>query len=87
MGTSRMAKQLFLFSQKAMRDAWTSGAVTPGMAMMETLPFSWKACRPVRLPGPSSLPRKASGVTVRTEPLLPPWRVRTSSLPEPPHSS
>ena len=22
-----------------------------------------------------------------TEPLLPPWRVRTSSLPEPPHSS
>ena len=87
MGTSRMAKQLFLASQKAMRAAWTSGAVTPGMAMMETFPFSWKAWRPVRLPGPSSLPRKVSAETVSTEPLLPPVRVRISSSPVPPQSS
>ena len=57
MGASRMAKQLLRPSQKAISADWTSGMVTPGMARMETLPFSWKAWRPVRRPGPSSLPR------------------------------
>src|SRR6266852_8188208 len=58
---SRIAKRYLLFSQCEMTASWIAGSLMPGASTREISGMSLKTLRPVRRPGPSSLPMNRPG--------------------------
>src|SRR5467141_270366 len=59
---SRIAKRYLLFSQCEITASWIAESVWPGAQTREISGMSLKTCRPVRRPGPSSLPMYSAGL-------------------------
>src|SRR4051812_8178961 len=60
---SRIAKRYLLFSQCEITASWIAESVCQGAATSEISGMSLKTLRPVRRPGPSSLPMYSAGFT------------------------
>src|SRR4051812_16083956 len=58
---SRIAKRYLLFSQCEITASWIAESVWPGAQTREISGMSLKTFRPVRRPGPSSLPMYSAG--------------------------
>src|SRR5207302_7542685 len=59
---SRIAKRYLLFSQCEITASWIAESVWPGAQTREISGMSLKTFRPVRRPGPSSLPIYSAGL-------------------------
>src|SRR5439155_7254073 len=59
---SRIAKRYLLFSQCEMTASWIAGSLWPGAQTSEISGMSLNTFRPVRRPGPSSLPMNSAGL-------------------------
>src|SRR5262244_2286588 len=59
---SRIAKRYLLFSQCEMTASWIAGSLWPGAQTSEISEMSLNTLRPVRRPGPSSLPMYSAGL-------------------------
>src|SRR5438067_2508581 len=59
---SRIAKRYLLFSQCEMTASWIAGSACPGAQTSEISGMSLNTFRPVRRPGPSSLPMNSAGL-------------------------
>src|SRR5712671_5781144 len=59
---SRIAKRYLLFSQCEITASWIAESVWPGAQTREISGMSLKTFRPVRRPGPSSLPMYSAGL-------------------------
>src|SRR2546428_589807 len=58
---SRIAKRYLLFSQCEITASWIAASLWPGAQTSEICGMSLKTLRPVRRPGPSSLPTYSAG--------------------------
>src|SRR2546428_9365332 len=59
---SGIAKGYLLFSQCEMTASWMAGSLWPGAQTSEISGMSLNTFRPVRRPGPSSLPMNSAGL-------------------------